>query len=1365
MSPTLCRGADELRDYLLGRLSDAESDEFDRHVQGCPDCERAVAELEGASDSLVRHLRLRPDSSAENRESPWGACLERLRELPANNSATEVSEPAPPTLLHHYRLGEVLGRGGMGVVYRSWHPQLHRDVAVKVLAPQRAADRHAIARFQREMRTTGNLDHPAVVRALDAGLADGAYYLVMEWVDGLDLGRLVRRVGPFSVADACRVVVDAAEALAHAHERDVIHRDLKPSNLMLDRTGRLKVLDFGLAWRPDVEGATSTAGRLLGTLEYLAPEQASGSAPVGRSTDIYGLGATLFKLLTGRGPLEDLEDSPLLRRLEQIASTPRRDIRELRPDVSPELAAIVAQLLAIDPRRRPATAAEVAELLRPFAQGADSAALIGEALRLEAARRSAGAESLEEDSPRADERRDGRHPANAPSRGNQGKTAGRTLRAAWGVLLVTLGLAAGALGVILVLSTGEGEVRVESDVDDVMLSLVGGGAEHKLEVRPGAESVRIRAGRYEVRVGEGADEVVVDHDRLEVRRGERIVVRVSRAPGRGPAAGGAAVAPAEAPQQPVAESWDQQLAVRRLNLRVQLAELQQSRGAKHPEVLAVERQLQLLDELAGEANDGAMYQGRSFGQWRSVVERETDADTLRQGVEALVQLGAQTRPEETLRAFLVAARRLEETTSVDDRGRLESLVAFKLVGGDDQRSRGALVKLGDYTWRSGVRSMAEVWQRLPAPPVLAAIDRAIEERDVGVLAVGLVYLKDSSRERLSRDEVLVRLRRLSDAESSELRGAVVLLNAELDPPDPELLRHALVEDADSLVRLLAVRTVTRGIGDFWQPPRSRNAVVEAYRRQRSADRPDPGVATAAEEPEPKFSLALLREHADEVGIAIGRDPAQPGSNRGLEGFFDLHRIASTALPESSPPDQLELQQVSRRVLRALANEMVQGWERADQPSNAMVMGYLGALGLVDPPARPRALELLHARLRQQIQERDSATAPPENPNIEEGLFGTAIALAQFEGWVPQELLDAQPTPGSFGAQSLDWFRAKVDTGGEPATDEERRRLYACMTWFPVEVAEITTRRLGTLLSEQAAKPPVGAPFVPPGNRSVVVPTYTSRNIEFILAAASRVAELDESYQRGLAQQLSQPLLSFQFDQWEPWRVSDRISEELLKLAETRASLPELQSAALEVAFRMRRHPERTIEAAQRRLGSITLESLKEPAGRRALNNQGWLLGVFESAPDWRPTEEEATLLAQLAGNRLSLSRAYRGTINENSEFVTLYAAIAKLAPFLKDDGRNAIVAAMRPGGFSGGERPGATETLAMLRAVRALGVPKSFERGWAPLAFTLQNSQDQAGYDPVWDDVRREYDAIQSELERRRSAPEPPQPPQPPQEE
>ena len=267
----------------------------------------------------------------------------------------------------------------MGAVYKAFHTKLKRIVAVKLLPEYRQRSPEAVARFHREMEAVGRVDHPNIVRAHDAGEADGQFFLVMEFIEGVTLSSLVRRVGPLDVANACDIVRQAAVGLQHAHEHGLVHRDVKPSNLMLTTTGVVKVLDLGLA-RLQVEecsdGDATASGQIMGTADYMAPEQGSNPRDADARADVYALGCTLYFFLAGRPPFDDPQHSSFLGKVMAHANEAVVPIDQIRPDVPGPLMAVLNRMLAKSPAKRCSTAAEVAESLTPFCAGSNLVGLL-----------------------------------------------------------------------------------------------------------------------------------------------------------------------------------------------------------------------------------------------------------------------------------------------------------------------------------------------------------------------------------------------------------------------------------------------------------------------------------------------------------------------------------------------------------------------------------------------------------------------------------------------------------------------------------------------------------------------------------------------------------------------------------------------------------------------------------------------------------------------------------------------------------------------------------------------------------------------------------------------------------------------------
>lgn len=292
------------------------------------------------------------------------------------STETIVQELAVPSVIGDYELVERLGAGGMGTVYKARHRRLKRLVAIKCVK-----DVQTVQRFLREMEAVGQLSHPNIVSATDAREVAGQHILVMEYVEGADLARLSRQHGPLSPADACELIRQASLALQHAHEHHLVHRDIKPANLILTPTGTVKLLDLGLArfvapTAADTAEPLTEAGAIVGTVDYLAPEQAEGRTAVDIRADLYSLGCTLFHLLTGHPPYADQPRS-LVQKLWAHTHEPFPSIRALRPDLPAPLVQIVERLTAKDPRQRYQTPKELAAAIAPFAIGANLPVLLG----------------------------------------------------------------------------------------------------------------------------------------------------------------------------------------------------------------------------------------------------------------------------------------------------------------------------------------------------------------------------------------------------------------------------------------------------------------------------------------------------------------------------------------------------------------------------------------------------------------------------------------------------------------------------------------------------------------------------------------------------------------------------------------------------------------------------------------------------------------------------------------------------------------------------------------------------------------------------------------------------------------------------
>ena len=341
----------------------------------CPGCGRSTllsAAESGSPPARCPHCQT-AYPSASYAASPAGAVAhtDTMAQEGSTHPRSGATRGAMPQRIHHYRILSELGRGGMGAVYKAEHEMLRRIVALKVLKQELTSGAEFIERFKREMLAVGRLDHPNIVRALDAGESGGTLYLAMEYVPGHDLQQhLLKRVR-LPLQEACDLIRQAATGLQHAHENRLVHRDIKPSNLLLNTQGQVKILDLGLArlTGEDRPAADISYGMCLGTPDYMAPEQWESLIEVDGRADLYSLGCTLFAFLAGRPPFAEAASIPA----KGVAHmrTPIPDVRKFAPEVPAPVAILINRLLAKERDNRPASAAEVVSILSPFCnQGA-----------------------------------------------------------------------------------------------------------------------------------------------------------------------------------------------------------------------------------------------------------------------------------------------------------------------------------------------------------------------------------------------------------------------------------------------------------------------------------------------------------------------------------------------------------------------------------------------------------------------------------------------------------------------------------------------------------------------------------------------------------------------------------------------------------------------------------------------------------------------------------------------------------------------------------------------------------------------------------------------------------------------------------
>jgi serine/threonine protein kinase len=331
--------------YSQGQLDEAGATAVARHLDTCSDCRSKVTIFSGGSGT---------------------------EEMPATLQDAAPAVPALPTI-PGYRVERLLGEGGMGEVYLAHNLDLDRPEVLKVVRPALLRAPPAVERFQQEVRSAAKLHHPNIVTAYSLVRAGGVVAFAMEYIPGKNLADVVKAKGPLPVAHACYYARQAALGLQHAHENGMIHRDVKPHNLMLAKHGKkhfVKILDFGLAKMTaggtDANGLTAT-GQMMGTPDYVAPEQTVDAARADIRSDVYSLGCTLYYLLTGKPPFAGSSMYVVLEAHQTKEATP---VHVVRPEVPEGLSAVVARMMAKDPAQRYDTPGQVAAALLPYVKSA-----------------------------------------------------------------------------------------------------------------------------------------------------------------------------------------------------------------------------------------------------------------------------------------------------------------------------------------------------------------------------------------------------------------------------------------------------------------------------------------------------------------------------------------------------------------------------------------------------------------------------------------------------------------------------------------------------------------------------------------------------------------------------------------------------------------------------------------------------------------------------------------------------------------------------------------------------------------------------------------------------------------------------------
>jgi serine/threonine protein kinase/N-acetylneuraminic acid mutarotase len=475
--------SDVLVGYGLGKLPADRSGEVETHISQCPSCCEVVAGAE--DDGLIVRLRETQARSSAVTPTPQPGVTEQLFSLPP-----AVVPGGAWGRLGDYQLLQVLRSGGMGTVFVAEDVKLRRRVALKVMRPEIALRPQARERFLREARAVATLEHEHIVAIFHVGEQHGAPFLVMPLLKGMSLDDRINQGQRWTIAEVLRLGREVALGLAAAHEHGIIHRDVKPGNLWLEPDGRVKILDFGLARLREEENLTRV-DQVLGTPSYMAPEQAGGQ-PVDGRADLFGLGCVLYQLCAGRPPFPRASADTTGLTLE---SPP--PVRSLKPEIPEQLDALILKLLAREPARRPASAADVARLLG----------------NLE--RELAGGESPVGDT-------------SPGSQGNQRRTWWRWLIPVLVLGLLTLLLLTLAFQQFQVIrvETGRGTLVVKTSVPDVKVVVKQDGQQVTIIDPKQQKEITLDAGNYELELAGGPKGLKLSAERFTLYRDGEKIVRV-----------------------------------------------------------------------------------------------------------------------------------------------------------------------------------------------------------------------------------------------------------------------------------------------------------------------------------------------------------------------------------------------------------------------------------------------------------------------------------------------------------------------------------------------------------------------------------------------------------------------------------------------------------------------------------------------------------------------------------------------------------------------------------------------------------------------------------------------------------------------
>ena len=635
-----CLDVETLQHVKSGRLTLDFLDSALDHLGECEACKARFDATPVNEDSFVDSLR---KSMPDDRWSSESACQAAIVHLVESNARDRgklalesrslgdfnPSTANVPDEIGVYKLGSVLGSGGMGIVYLAQHVRLKKLCAIKLLPRHHQKQPELVERFERETSTAGQLEHPNIVRALDAGDIDGWHYLVMEYLDGYDLAKIANFNGKLSTAAIVEIAYQAAIALKYVHENGLVHRDIKPSNFMITRHGQLKLLDLGLALLQETmltdQQQLTSIGRLMGTLDYMAPEQLDDCHSVDYRADLYGLGATLYRLHYGISPLESIAPQGGIRaKLSALASGKSPPFNEAENLPEAKLNAIVQRLLQPQANNRFDSCHTLIGMLEPLRNTASNPL---EELIREVDRRAAETPNhSREENPKLSihpnlnlltQRENPKSDSSENAPRQVGSVIGRdgyAKRIGW----ISSVFAAFCLaGLLIYIATDRGEIVIQSDDPGLQIRVMQGETEVRaMELQTKSESIAVRSGRYQIDLRFVGDRYEISDESVQVFRGEKQLVSIARKPMQNDSSAN------EVKRSPI-ESYAKRSAI----------------------------------EGAIASGGEPTFEGYRFADWLTVMKTETSSKNLATGIVALKTLATnESQEREAVAAILKASR-------------------------------------------------------------------------------------------------------------------------------------------------------------------------------------------------------------------------------------------------------------------------------------------------------------------------------------------------------------------------------------------------------------------------------------------------------------------------------------------------------------------------------------------------------------------------------------------------------------------------------------------------------------------------------------------------------------------------------------